>query len=112
MKLIEGIILSLLDLFRKRKLYKILSLTFLIIDMISFCTMESLDIIFSLDSDYFTTKEVIFVLKVKFNDQACCYYYLHSVPTLFDIFRIYRYLIYMFNSIFSNWGNYILLYAH
>jgi hypothetical protein len=74
-----------IDLHRKRKIYKILSLVFVIIDMLLFCTMESLDIAFSEESERYSQKLVIFVIKVIPANQANCYFIIYSISYFNDI---------------------------
>jgi hypothetical protein len=65
MKLLEGKLgNNMLDLNRKKQIYKFLAIMLLAIDLISFSTMDVLDICFTLYSDEYTTKLTISIIKV------------------------------------------------
>ena len=55
------------DLVKKRKLYQILSLVIIILDLICFCSMETLDIAFTLPSEDNKQGQWLFIIKVKLN---------------------------------------------
>jgi len=57
-------IYSVLDLVRKRKLYQILSLIIIFLDLICYCLAETLDICFTNESDDYYKKRSLFILKV------------------------------------------------
>lgn len=53
------------DLVRKRKLFQILALTLLILDLVTFLTMEALDMAFTMETESYNQKICLFILKVK-----------------------------------------------
>jgi hypothetical protein len=52
------------DLTKKRKIYQILSCIIIILDLISFCTMEIIDIYFTVYGDDYNKKFSLFLIKV------------------------------------------------
>jgi len=71
MKLIQGnnklhftILLYSIDLVKKRKYYQIISLIFIVLDLIVFCMMEILDISYTLKTEDYSLKLVVFIIKV------------------------------------------------
>jgi hypothetical protein len=116
MKLIQGIgIFNVhhLDLVRKRKLYQILSMIFIISDLIAYISMESLDITFSIEDEDYGKKLITFVLKVNFfhiKDYSVeCFYCLFILNANFEIFEHPHVQCY---CLFSHRGDYFLLHVH